>query len=143
VRQRNLEGGCTGRAADLQTVDQNQMAIFRSVLKADVQSVRYIGKHLCCITSCSVVGWTWLKAPTMSCVRTAGYGAPFVAVFFLLMAVAIRVMVRRSASTAEFSGCAPIWKGWVAPYLRTALVSLLATIDSSSFPKQDCSEIGW
>jgi len=79
----------------------------------------------------------------MSCVSTAGHGAPFLEVFFLLMAVAIGVMVQRSASTAEFSGCAPIWEGWVALHLRAVLVSLLATMDSSSFPKQGYSKMGW
>ncbi len=60
----------------------------------------------------------------------------------MLIASAIGVIVWRSASIAELSDCAPICDGLVAPLVRAAWASLLATRVSSSFPKHDSSEMG-
>ena len=56
------------------------------------------------IISVSVPGWTWLNAPSMSCVRIAGrsgLGPPGCMV--VLSAFVAGVIVRRRASMAEFS----------------------------------------
>src|SRR5258705_6692373 len=97
------------------------------------------------IISCSVVGWTWLKAPSMSWVSTTGRRGLVRAMVWwglMLMASAMGVIVRRSASMAELSDCAPIWEWEVAPLVRAAGASLLATRVCSSLPKHDSREMG-
>src|SRR5258706_9591312 len=55
--------------------------------------------------------------------------------------ITMGVIVRRSASMAELSDCAPIWEWEVAPLVRAAWASLLATRVSSSLPKHDSREM--
>jgi len=96
----------------------------------------------CSMISCSVVGWTWLKPPSMSWVSTASCSGNLFEAFFWLIALAIGLIDRRRASIAEFSACAPICDGCVAPHICAACTSHFAVIDSSSLPKHDRSEIG-
>ena len=95
------------------------------------------------MTSRSVAGWTWLNAPSMSWVSTAGRSGNLFDDYFWLIALAIRSIVRRRASTAEFSAWAPICEGCVAPYICAAWASRFAIMVSSSLPKHDRSAIGW
>jgi len=78
----------------------------------------------------------------MSWVRTAIRSGVLFAVFFWLIALAIGVIVLSRASIAEFSTWAPICEGCVAPQVRAAWESRLATMDSRSFPKHDWIEMG-
>jgi len=94
------------------------------------------------MTSRSVAGWTWLNAPSMSWVSTAGRSGNLFDAFFWLIALAIRSIVLRRASTAEFSTWPPICEGCVAPQIGAAWASRFTIIVSRSLPKHDRSEIG-
>jgi len=84
-----------------------------------------------------------LKVPSMSWVRTAGRSGVLFDTFFWLIPLAIAVIVLSRTSIAEFSTWTPICKDCVAPQVRAAWESRLATMDSRSFPKHDWREMGW
>jgi len=75
-------------------------------------------------------------------VRMGGRGGVLIAAFFWLIALAIGVIVLSRASIAEFSAWAPICERCVAPQVRAAWESHLATMDSRCFLKHDWMEMG-